>query len=168
MKPQDIFETVLAQVREYQALDDPIAHERRRTSRTNGRIITKIERVKAVSSRGHITAVRPDAVVNDGPPRVGNFRAEYIADFKLAGDRALVQYPDRLRAFVLYYVDNKKRADVINELRVRPGTFDYWCDHIKKAVGEALRTTDLFPPRLYRRRTDVLDMIAEDTGTRRH
>ncbi|MGH9522714.1 MAG: hypothetical protein ACRD3E_09305 [Terriglobales bacterium] len=170
MKSEDIFDIVHERVREYRALSDRAEHYVVRSTRTqkyevkvNGRTIRstggeskKIQRVSTIASRGHITAIRPDACAKDGPPKVGNVRHEYIADFQLAGERALANYPKRFRAFVLYYVEGTKRDLVIRELSLRDGTFDRWCDHIRKSVGEELRTTDLYPPRMYRRRTDLI------------
>ena len=43
--------------------------------------------------------------------------------------------------------------EAIRQLRVRPGTFDWWASEIKKTVGRELRRRGLYPPRRYRERT---------------
>jgi hypothetical protein len=57
-----------------------------------------LERVRTCQSKT-VNAIRPDACAKDGPPRIGNPAAEYVADFELAGMRALRRHPPRLKLF---------------------------------------------------------------------
>jgi hypothetical protein len=129
VRAQDIFDIVLERVRECQALS------------------------------GRITAIRPDASAKGGPPAVGRPQLEYVADFAIVGRRALRQWPSRVQAFELYYVQGLEYRAAIAKLMVRPGTFDWWCSEIKRTVGPALAEAGLFPPRKYRERS----IDAEDT-----
>ena len=127
MQPQDIFDVCLERVREYQALS------------------------------ARVTAIRTDACAKDGAPRTGNHLAEYIADFALAGRSALKPWPRRAAVFELYFVANVPYRATIAKLKLRPGTMDWWCSEIKKAVGKELARRGLFPPRRYRERSKVND-----------
>ncbi len=117
MKPEEIFDIVLNRVRECQAM------------------------------AGRITAIRADACAKDGPPRVGNKPAEYVADFELAGKHVLSRWPIRLEVFRLYYVTGRDYRDSIELLKIKPGTFDWYCSQIKRTVGLELSRRALFSPR---------------------
>lgn len=127
MRPQEIFEVCLDQVREYQALED------------------------------RVTAIRQDACAKGGEPLVGNLLAEYVADFYLVGRRVLQPWPKKLRLFEVYYLNNVPYTKALKKLQVRPGVFDGWCAHIKQSVGKELAKVGLFPPRKYRERSERND-----------
>ena len=120
MRATDIFDIVHERVREYQAL------------------------------AGRIPAIRPDASAHGGPARSGNTIVEYVAEFHLVGRRTLERWPRRRLLFDLYYVGTMEYRVAIAALGVRPGTFDYWAQEIKRAVGPELERAGLFPPRSYR------------------
>ena len=84
--------------------------------------------------------------------------SDYLADFELAGRRALNQpgWEPRRRLFQTYYVDDVSYRGTLRLLRIRPGVFDYWSMEIKKCVGEELDRAGIYPPdRYFRERGDV-------------
>ncbi len=117
IKPEEVFDIVLDRVRECQAIAN------------------------------RITAIRADACAKDGPPRVGNGPAEYVADFELAGKHVLAKWPIRIEVFKLYYVTGVDYRDAITQLKIKPGTFDWYCSQIKQSVGLELVRRALFSPR---------------------
>jgi DNA-directed RNA polymerase specialized sigma24 family protein len=110
-----------------------------------------LERVRTCQSKT-VNAIRPDACAKDGPPRVGNQAAEYVADFELAGIRALKRQPPRLVLFRLYYVAGTPYTKAIKLMKVKAGTFDWWAAEVKKTVGRELAKSGLFPPHRYGKR----------------
>jgi hypothetical protein len=82
-----------------------------------------------------------------------NRAAQYVADFELAGDFALRLQKGRLRLFHVYYCGrvNGKICEEVGYRRalrivgIAPGTFDFWCEVIKEAVGKELERRKIWP-----------------------
>ncbi len=120
MRPSEIFD---------------ICHERYKASKA-GRLgkLPSVDPTKVPERRW-----RPDR-----PPRL----AEFVADFELAGRRALGRRPlwkRRLQLFEIYFCEGVPYRVAMRRLGLRPGTFDWWCAEIKKAVGAELARVGLFP-----------------------
>ncbi len=77
--------------------------------------------------------------------------AEYVADFELAGERALrrPEWKGRLRLSKIYFCRclEYRRAMVL--VGVPEGTFDWWLQEVKKTVGRELSRAGLYPPSRY-------------------
>ena len=80
--------------------------------------------------------------------------SDYLADFELAGRRALNQpgWEQRRRLFQTYYVDDTSYQGTLKLLRIRPGVFEYWSMEIKKHVGKELARAGIYPPDRYFRK----------------
>jgi len=163
MRPEDVFSIVLDRVREYQALREPVLHQKVKISRTKGKIIKQVTTIKGqTASRGHLTSIRPDACAKDGPRPVGNVGAEYIADFSLCGMKALRREAKVcISTFRLYFVDGLPGGEVRRRLKITSDSLDWRCERIRKVVGHALKRTPLFPPSNYRRLVPIYSPVTE-------
>ncbi|HEV3254741.1 MAG TPA: hypothetical protein VG033_10050 [Candidatus Acidoferrales bacterium] len=77
--------------------------------------------------------------------------AEYLADFEMAGWRALRRpmWAGRRRLFLIYFVRGVEYRRAIALVGVPSGTFDYWTQQVKQSVGRELERAGLFPPSRY-------------------
>jgi hypothetical protein len=123
MKPQEIFD---------------ICHERYRRMRER-----PAEKLRAVNLDQPSTSYqwRPDKTR----------AAEYLVDFEKAGSRVLArpQWSGRLRLFQIYFLRGVSYRRAISLVGVAEGTFDWWTQEVKKAVGRELERSGLFPPAQY-------------------
>ena len=103
--------------------------------------------------RGQMRAVKLDVPAASGyqwrPERAR--AAEYVADFELAGERALDRpsWKGRRRLFVIYFLRGVEYRRAIALVGVPSGTFDSWTQQIKRTVGRELERLGLFPPGRY-------------------
>jgi hypothetical protein len=76
---------------------------------------------------------------------------EYLADFERIGRHALrrPEWKGRLQLFEIYFLDRSEYRAAIRQLGVAEGTFDYWYQEVKRALGAEFSRTGLFPPSLY-------------------
>jgi hypothetical protein len=76
---------------------------------------------------------------------------EYLADFERIGRHALrrPEWKGRLKLFEIYFLDSSEYRAAIRQLGVAEGTFDYWYQEVKRALGAEFSRTGLFPPSLY-------------------
>jgi len=88
-------------------------------------------------------------------PAKGPRMDDYVANFDLAGRRALRQPGRELkrRLFQTYYVEDTSYQGTLKLLRIRPDVFDYWTMEIKRTVGEELARAGIYPPDRYFRKT---------------
>lgn len=123
MRPEQIFDNVLEQVREFRSAGAPaIQHEKERTG--------------------------------GGSTPIGNVEIEYMAEFYLAGKRALAErWPRRWDLFRIYYYGGTPYRSAIRLMRVPKGVFDWWAQQIKKHVGIELEESGLKSFRRYREKT---------------
>ena len=72
---------------------------------------------------------------------------EYVADFEIAGLRALARpvWAGRRRMFSVYYLHGIEYRRAIAMLGVPTGTFDYWSAQIKRTVGREFERAGIFP-----------------------
>jgi hypothetical protein len=76
---------------------------------------------------------------------------EYLADFERIGRHALrrPEWKGRLKLFEIYFLDRSEYRAAIRRLGVADGTFDYWYQEVKRALGAEFSRAGLFPPSLY-------------------
>jgi hypothetical protein len=76
---------------------------------------------------------------------------EYLADFEMAGWRALRRpmWAGRRRLFQIYFLRGVEYRRAIAVVGVPTGTFDYWTQQVKQSVGRELERAGLFPPSRY-------------------
>ena len=76
---------------------------------------------------------------------------EYIADFQRIGRHALrrPEWKGRLKLFEIYFLHAMEYREAIKLVGVAEGTFDYWLQEVKRAVGRELSRCNLFPPSKY-------------------
>src|ERR1700683_1875761 len=76
---------------------------------------------------------------------------EYVADFERIGKQALrrPQRKGRLKLFEIYFLHAMEYREAIKLVGVAEGTFDYWLQEVKRAVGRELSRCQLFPPSKY-------------------
>jgi hypothetical protein len=76
---------------------------------------------------------------------------EFVADFERIGKQALrrPQWKGRLKLFEIYFLHAMEYRDAIKLVGVAEGTFDYWLQEVKRAVGRELSRCNLFPPSKY-------------------
>lgn len=115
--------------------------------------LDRVRELQLISACGRISAIRADACAKDGPPRVGNLTAEYIADFQLCGERVLRRrWPPRWLVFRACFMGGIPFEEHAKAERIPAATVRWWAMEIKKGVGRELPRCGLFPPRLYRER----------------
>jgi hypothetical protein len=84
--------------------------------------------------------------------RPGRARAcEYIADFERIGRHALrrPEWKGRLNLFNIYFLHSIEYRRAIPLVGVSEGTFDYWYQQVKRALGAEFSRTGLYPPWRY-------------------
>lgn len=76
---------------------------------------------------------------------------DYIADFERIGRQALErpEWKGRLKLFETYFVGGAEYRRAIRLVGVAEGTFDYWFQEVKRAVGAEYSRKGLFPPSRY-------------------
>ena len=76
---------------------------------------------------------------------------EYVADFERIGRNGLrrPEWKGRLRLFETYFVNGTEYDKARSAVGVSEGTFDYWYQEVKKAVGAEFSRTGLYPPSKY-------------------
>jgi hypothetical protein len=76
---------------------------------------------------------------------------EYVADFERIGRNGLrrPEWQGRLRLFEAYFLQGLAYEKARAEVGVAEGTFDYWYQEVKKALGAEFSRTGLFPPSRY-------------------
>ena len=74
-----------------------------------------------------------------------------MADFERIGKQALrrPRWKGRLKLFEIYFLHAMEYRDAIKLVGVAEGTFDYWLQEVKRAVGRELSRCHLFPPSKY-------------------
>ena len=77
--------------------------------------------------------------------------SEYIADFERIGRRTLQrpEWKGRLKLFEIYFLHSMEYRRAIPLVGVAEGTFDYWLQEVKRAVGSEFSRSGLFPPWRY-------------------
>lgn len=104
------------------------------------------------ASTGHVRSIPMETPATGYQWRPPKGRAsEYVADFERIGRTALrrPEWKGRLRLFEIYFLRGEEYRQAISLVGVSDGTFDYWTQEVKKAVGEACGRTELFPPSRY-------------------
>ena len=73
---------------------------------------------------------------------------EYVADFERIGRHALrrAEWKGRLKLFETYFLEGMEYRRAISSVGVSEGTFDYWFQEVKRALGAEFSRTGLFPP----------------------
>jgi hypothetical protein len=76
---------------------------------------------------------------------------DYVADFERIGRSALrrPEWKGRLKLFEIYFLKGVEYRNAIPLVGVAAGTFDYWAQEVKRAVGGEFSRTGLFPPGRY-------------------
>lgn len=77
--------------------------------------------------------------------------AEYVADFALAGQRALAEprLASRLVMFRVFYVTGTEYDAARGRLGICERTWANWADEVRSRVGSELLRRGMFPPRDY-------------------
>ena len=77
--------------------------------------------------------------------------SEYAADFERIGRQSLrrPEWKGRLKLFEVYFLAGVEYRRAITLVGVAPGTFDYWTQEVKRAIGRDCSRTGLFPPSRY-------------------
>jgi len=83
--------------------------------------------------------------------------AEFVADFALAGERALGvsrsagsgRLASRLVLFRLYYLGGAEYHAARKQLGISELTWAQWADEVRERVGRELLRTGIFPPGRY-------------------
>jgi hypothetical protein len=77
--------------------------------------------------------------------------AEYVADFALAGQRALASphLASRLVLFRVFYLGNAELHAARAHLGIGELTWEQWSDDVRARVGRELLARRIFPPRHY-------------------
>lgn len=83
--------------------------------------------------------------------------AEYVADFALAGQRALASpyLSSRLVMFRVFYVAGTEYHAARGRLGICERTWATWADEVRERVGSELLRRGMFPPRDYFHGTSV-------------
>ncbi len=81
--------------------------------------------------------------------------AEFVADFALAGERALGaanrsgRLASRLVLFRLYYLGGAEYHAARKQLGISELTWAQWADEVRERVGRELLRAEIFPPGRY-------------------
>ena len=77
--------------------------------------------------------------------------AEYVADFALAGQRALAEpwLASRLVMFRVFYIGGIEYGSARGRLGICEQTWAMWADEVRKRVGGELLSRGMFPPSDY-------------------
>jgi len=103
-------------------------------------------------STGKVRAVNLESPSSGYQWRPARSRAcEFVADFERIGKQALrrPQWKGRLKLFEIYFLHAMEYREAIKLVGVAEGTFDYWLQEVKRAVGRELSRCHLFPPSKY-------------------
>lgn len=104
-------------------------------------------------TRGAVRSVHLDTPSEGGYQwRPSRARAcEYVADFERIGRHALrrPEWNGRLKLFEAYFLRGMEYRRAIGIVGVAEGTFDYWYQEVKRALGAEFARTGLFPPSRY-------------------
>jgi hypothetical protein len=87
---------------------------------------------------------------------------EFLADFALAGERALA--PSRLVLFRLYYLGGCRYELARQRMGLSETGWESWTDEIRREVGRELLRGGVFPPSRYFRELTSDAKSHEDTG----
>jgi hypothetical protein len=100
-----------------------------------------------------IALIDPNKVPSDHcwRPQSGPRGEEYVADFALAGRKALSRPEDasRLILFNLFYLALNPYQSVRHFIGLREDTWAMWTEEIREAVGREIIRRQMFPPRNY-------------------
>jgi hypothetical protein len=108
-------------------------------------------------TRGAVRSVNLDTPSDGYQWRPNRARAcEYVADFERIGRRALrrPEWKGRLKLFEAYFLQGTEYRRAIGIVGVAEGTFDYWYQEVKRALGAEFSRTGLYPPASYFRNRD--------------
>ncbi len=112
-----------------------------------------LTRVRELQECGVRAAQISEDGPHDGPARVGNTRAEYVAEFHLAGKRALQKrWPSRFRLFALHFSGTMPLDDARKIMRLPERTCRFYVAKIKYYVGREVTKRGLYPPSRYHQR----------------
>jgi len=103
-------------------------------------------------STGAVRSVDYDAPLEGYRWRPDRARAcEYIADFERIGRHALrrASWKGRRELFEAYFVRGADYKRAVRMVGVAEGTFDYWYQEVRRAVGAEFSRAGLFPPSKY-------------------
>ncbi len=100
----------------------------------------------------------------DNRPRL----AEFVADFALAGERALSgrELASRLALFRVYYLGGAEYHRARRHLGISELTWADWADEIRRRVGQELLRARVFPPGRYFREPCDTPRAASRRGPR--
>jgi hypothetical protein len=104
------------------------------------------------NSRGNVRSLAlgmPSAGYQWRPER--GRASDYVADFERIGRQSLrrPEWKGRLKLFEIYFLECIEYRRAITLVGVAPGTFDYWTQEVKRAIGCECSRTGLFPPSRY-------------------
>jgi hypothetical protein len=133
-----------------------------RPSEAFDRVLETVRRFQANQHR--IPAIPLKRESSGGPPKVGNWRTEYVAEFVLSGRQALKPWPKRYELFELYFVSNVGYSNTLKLMQIEAYTLDWYVREIKKAVGRELLRRGLHKPLQYpetagKKTTDLTEEI---------
>jgi DNA-directed RNA polymerase specialized sigma24 family protein len=133
-----------------------------RPSEAFDRVLDTVRRYQANQHR--IPAVPLKRESSGGRPQVGNWRAEYIAEFVLCGRLALRPWKERRTFFESYFVSNLTARQVQELMGIEERTVKFWAQEVKKTVGIELMRRGLHKPMRYpepsgRKNTDLTEEI---------
>jgi hypothetical protein len=103
-------------------------------------------------STGQIRALDPESHYDGYHWRPVQARAaEFVADYERIGRKALrrPEWKGRLKLFEIYFLHSVEYKRAISLVGVAEGTFDYWLNEVKRALGREFARTGLFPPWRY-------------------
>jgi hypothetical protein len=103
-------------------------------------------------TRGAVRSVDLDTPSSGYQWRPNRARAcEYLADFERIGRHALrrPEWKGRLKLFETYFLIGADYRRAIGIVGVAEGTFDYWYQEVKRAIGAEFSRTGLYPPGRY-------------------
>lgn len=103
-------------------------------------------------TRGAVRSVHLDMPSDGYQWRPSRARAcEYVADFERIGRHALrrPEWKGRLKLFEAYFLHGADYRHAIGIVGVAEGTFDYWYQEVKRALGAEFSRTGLYPPSRY-------------------
>jgi hypothetical protein len=93
--------------------------------------------------------------------------AEYVADFEIAGKRALASphLASRLVLFRVHYIGGAELHAARAHLGIGELTWEQWSDEVKARVGRELLARRIFPPRDYFRDASAPRPTSRDPRT---
>jgi hypothetical protein len=94
-------------------------------------------------SGSRIRAERFGPFISIRPPK------EAISGGRAARAHRRPEWKGRLKLFEAYFVEGAEYRRAIGIVGVAEGTFDYWYQEVKRALGAEFSRTGLFPPARY-------------------